>query len=188
MAGCRVAVGTSNQLKLRAVARAFTLLCNPVDALMVSVGGPTPQPVGLESVVRGAVVRARKALEEAGGDYGGGVGAGPFTLGRLAIELQAAAVVDRQRRVSLGLSQAFMVPSAWAGSVLKGVELGSIAEERTGRRGIGRTHGVIAYLTSGLVSRGDLTYEATLMALVPRLNPELYELPAADELLRSLGG
>jgi inosine/xanthosine triphosphatase len=160
----------------------MSLLCRVRDAVAVEVKGIKPQPLGLKEVLLGALVRAEQALSRAGGDYGVGVEAGPLALGDLLLELQAAAVVDGEGRVSLGLSQAFMLPRQWGLEVARGRELGVVAERDTGRRGIGRTHGIVAYLSHGLVSRGDLTYEAVVMAILPRLNNGLYELPSVDEV------
>ena len=187
MAGCRVAVGTSNEMKVRSVAQAFRVLCSPVEAVPVPVSVEWEQPIGIHQLAYGALTRAVQALEKAGADYGVGVEAGPVPVDPLPpIEVQVAAVVDAEGRVSIGVSQGFMLPSGWASRVLEGTPLGRVAEEATGRKGIGRTHGVIAYLTYGLTSRGDLTRDAVLMALVPRLNPSLYTLPRAADLLARL--
>ncbi len=185
---CSIAVGTENELKYRAVLRALANLCTVEKAVMVGVHGLKPQPVGMDEVVAGAIVRAIRALEKAETDYGVGVEAGPLLVAGIGLEVQAAAIVDVDGRLSLGLSQGFMVPSTWLEAMIEGKELGTLAEKATGRKRIGQTHGLVSYLTFGRVSRGDLTYEAVVMALIPRLNPDLYgPLPHYRSILNALG-
>ncbi len=184
---CRIGVGTSNEMKVKASVKAMRLLCGSVEAIPIPVEGLKPQPVGFRELLRGALVRAATALERASADYGVGVEAGPVLVEGVPVELQVAAIVDREGCVSIGFSQGFMLPSVWTDRVLEGVELGDIASKELKRPGIGVRQGLIAYLTSGLISRGDLTFDALVMALVPRLNPQLYKLPRLDELLARLG-
>jgi inosine/xanthosine triphosphatase len=141
---CRVAVGSTNPVKINAVRRAFRLLCSAiVEGVAVDSGVP-PQPVGFREVIAGAVNRAVNALSE-GFDYGVGVEAGLVDTGAEQIELQVAAIVGPGGRVSLGLSQGFMIPPAWVEEVHKRVELGDIAARETGRAGIGEKLGLIGF-------------------------------------------
>jgi len=187
MSECRVAVGSTNPVKVNAVKRAFRMLCTPeVRGVAVDSGVP-PQPLGFSEVVLGAFNRACNALQAAGADYGVGVEAGLVDTGVEHIEVQAAVIVDRDRRVTVGFSQGFPLPGSWVPRVKQRVELGAIAEEATRRSGIGERLGLVGYLTYGLVTRTDLTYNAVVMALIPRLNPELYrELPRVEDVRRRL--
>jgi len=45
----------------------------------------------------------------------------------------------------------------------------------TNRKSINEEIGAIGYLSRGLITRTDLTYQAIIMALIPRLNKSLYE-------------
>jgi inosine/xanthosine triphosphatase len=185
---CVVAVGSTNPVKVNAVRRAFRLLCNAkVRGVSVESGVPA-QPVGFAEVTRGAINRAHGARREAGADYGVGIEAGLVETEAEPIELQVAVIVGPGGRVSIGVSQGFMIPPAWVGEVRRRVELGEIAARETGRTGIGEKLGLIGFLTGGHVTRTDLTYNAVVMALIPWLNPDLYleRLPRIEELLRRL--
>lgn len=187
--GCRVAVGSTNPVKINAVRRAFRLLCSAVvEGVSVESGVP-PQPLGFREVIAGAVNRARSAMRIAGSDYGVGVEAGLVDTGAEHIELQAAAIMGPGGRISIGLSQGFMIPPGWVDEIRSRVELGVVASRETGRVGIGEKLGLIGFLTGGHVTRTDLTYNAVVMALVPWLNPGLYleKLPAVEEVARRLG-
>ena len=183
MGVCRVAVGSTNPVKVNAVRRALRLLCEAVvEGVAVESGVPV-QPIGLDEILRGAINRALEAQKRLSADYGVGVEAGLVEYIE-PLELQVAAVVDSNGKVSIGFSPAFPIPRSWLPELKKRIELGEIATRITGRKDIGEKLGIIGYLTRGLVTRTDLTYLAVVMALVPRLNPDLYtELPHYTELL-----
>ena len=184
---CLVAVGSTNPVKVNAVRRAIRLLClADVQGVEVDSGVP-PQPLGAHEIVLGAVNRAVNALRKLSADYGVGVEAGVIETGIEPLELQAAAIVDQEGYVTIGLSQAFPLPRDSVKELNDRVELGAIAARITGRKGIGEKLGIIGHLTAGLVTRTDLTYNAVVMALVPRLNPDLYtSLPRIDEIIERL--
>ncbi len=185
---CRVAVGSTNPVKVNAVRRAFRMLCN-ADVVGVSVDSGVPaQPVGFAEVTRGAINRAHGARSSTGAEYGVGIEAGLIETEAEPIELQVAAIIGPQGRVSIGVSQGFMIPPGWVDEVRRRVELGIIAARETGRSGIGEKLGLIGFLTGGHVTRTDLTYNAVVMALIPWMNPDLYldKLPSIGEILRRL--
>jgi inosine/xanthosine triphosphatase len=180
---CRVAVGSLNPVKVNAVKTVFKMLCE-AEIISTSVpSGVPPQPIGLKEIIEGALNRALGAREKTSADYGVGIEAGAIITAVEPLELQAAIIVDSEDKVSIGLSQVFPLPRRWLGMIKKGVELGTIASEATKRKNIGKKLGLIGYLTHGLITRTDLTRNALIMALVPRLNPQLYpELPTVEEV------
>ncbi len=176
MDACRVAVGSTNPVKVGAVARLFRLLCDPAVEPVDVDSGVAGQPVGLGETLRGALNRAVAARDRTGADYGVGMEAGVVRVaGRLVMDLQACIVVDRGGRVGVGLSPWFQVPPSWAGRLLEGEELGAVAEEVLRRVGIRSGLGVIGYLTMGLKTRLEFGEDALLMALLPFMNRGLYE-------------
>lgn len=186
-ATCKVVVGSTNPVKVNAVRRAFRLLCDPVIRGARITSGVPAQPIGLREILLGALNRSIHALEAEEADYGVGIEAGALVTDAGPVELQAAAVTDRSGRVSIGLSQGFLLPLSWLNELLDRVELEAIVAKTTGREEIGEKLGFIGYLTYGLVTRTELSYSAVLMALVPRLNPDLYsELPRAREVIERL--
>jgi len=187
MPQCSVAVGSLNPTKVYAVKRAFRILCEPVvKGVRVGSGVPS-QPIGLSEILLGAINRAKNAIEELGTDYGVGIEAGVMETVAGPLELQVAAILDRELRISIGLSQAFPLPRRWLSRLRERVELEAIVAEELGRKDIGEKLGFIGYLTHGLVTRTDLSYNAVLMALVPRLNHSIYApLPHLKEVLEAL--
>ena len=187
MERCIVAVGSKNPVKVYAVSRTMRLLCNPQVVAVDVPSSVNAQPCGLAEILLGALNRASQALASIdNAEYGVGIEAGIFLINNLVLDLQVATIVDKDNRVSIGFSQAFMMPNEWSDKLIKGVELADIASKTLSRPDIGRRLGLIGYLTQGLVTRTMLPESALLMALVPRLNSHLYELPCLDELRTTL--
>lgn len=186
-AACKVVVGSLNPVKVNAVRRAFRLLCDPVVKGTKVVSGVSAQPIGLREILLGALNRATQALKAEEADYGVGIEAGAIVADAGPIEIQVAVISDRSSRVSIGLSQGFMLPLHWLDELLDRVELEEIVTKTIRRRDVGEKLGFIGYLTYGLVTRTELSYNAVLMALVPRLNPNLYSrLPRAQDIIERL--
>ncbi len=186
-----VAVGSSNPSKVNAVRAVWKILGDAeVKGVEVETGIP-PQPIGLSQTLRGAANRALRAMDALNADYGVGIEAGlipvPSTSGYL--DLQAAVVVGPGRRASIGFSQAFELPAEWVQHIiLGGHELEDVAVEKTGIPRIGEKIGVIGWLTSGLVTRLDLSSQAVMMALIPWSRNKIYgSLIHIEKLLEKLG-
>ncbi len=175
----RIAVGSSNPVKAKAVERVFSKFYEvSVVTVPVSSGVP-PQPVGLEVTIRGAVSRARGALAASeGAELGVGIEAGliqvPGTISGY-MDQQFAAIVDRRGRVTLGGGPSFEYPSAIVAKVLgEGVEVGDAMDRLTGIHELGQKQGAIGYFSKGHLDRTALSEQAVLMALLPRVNEGLY--------------
>ncbi|WP_460123895.1 inosine/xanthosine triphosphatase [Stetteria hydrogenophila] len=180
-----MALGSGNPVKRMAVEKAFSYYFDAsVVAVPVHTGVP-PQPVGLGEVVRGAALRAVRALEKVdSAHFGVGVEAGliEFIGSTGFIEVQIAVVAGRDGRASIGLSPGFELPPWIVAEMLKGAELSSVAGIERGRRDIGEHVGYIGVKTWGRVTRHDLTEQAVIMALTPWLDDPSW-LVSVDELL-----
>lgn len=171
-----VAIGTKNPAKIEGIRRAFTRFYPDSEFRTVDTATfVRAQPFGFDQIAEGAVIRARLALTNAGGDFGVGVEAGIFMMSGSYFDHQQAAVVDGFGRASLGHSAGFMLPVAPVEKMIReGRELEHYAVELTGIREIGDKGGLIHFLTNGQVSRTDLTEQCVITALVPWLHKEVY--------------
>ncbi len=189
MTKCTVAIGTTNPIKVRAVQQAFRLLCTPSITVVEITPSVGKQPIGFCQLLQGAIERGEKAMTQARASYGVGLEAGFIEVHGFSIELQLATIIDGSNgTISVGLSSGFLLPSHWVKRILaSGEPLGVVASEETRRHDIGKRMGLVGYLSRGLVSRTDLSYEAVLMALLPLLNHSLYgSLPRIDEIKERL--
>lgn len=172
----RVAVGSTNRVKVDAVRNVFTQAFGLVDVR----GVETDQTVGRqpleEKTIEGAVRRARQAIECENADFGVGIEAGLFfnkVLGRY-LDIQYCAIVDSSGRMTVGHGPGFEYPPEVIAEVLKGNTVGETMSRITEIEDIGHKMGSVGYLSDGLIDRTSLTEIAVLMALIPRIRPELY--------------
>lgn len=174
-----VAVGSSNPVKIKAVENVFSKFFNvSVVARNVDSGVP-PQPIGAEVTIRGAICRAKAAI---GSDLSANLGVGiesgllefPSTTSGY-MDQQFAAIVDREGAITLGGGPAFEYPLAIINKVIsERIEVNDAMMALTGIRDLGRKEGAIGYFSKGCLDRTRLTEQAVLMALIPRINKDLY--------------
>ncbi|WP_456474179.1 inosine/xanthosine triphosphatase [Candidatus Pyrohabitans sp.] len=173
----RIAVGSTNPVKVKAVEEVLRAFYPEAEVFGVEVDSKVKaQPLGMEETVHGAVNRAREALEH--GELGVGIEAGlvevPFTLTGY-MDVQFCAISDGEV-ITLGAGSGFEYPPQVAREVLRGRTVGEVMEELSGIANIGRRGGAIGFLSHGKLSRRELTKQAVLMAMLPRINRELYEI------------
>jgi len=173
----KVHVGSSNRVKLEAVRRVFSQVFSgeEIEVGLVEVAPGIPaQPFG-DEVARGALARAQSALK--GADYGVGIEAGLIWNEQLNVyfDVQFCAIIDRTGLVTVGHGPGFVYPEQVIRAAKGGKTVGEAMEELTGIENIGHRMGAIGYLSRGAMDRTRLTEQAVLMALLPRIRPELYK-------------
>ena len=173
----KVAVGTDNEVKLRAVGNVFGKIYDKLQILKVQVvSGVKDQPWG-EDTVTGAKNRAAGAIEQMPeAHFGVGIEAGLIEnkTTEKFFDVQFCAIQDKSGRVTMGHGSGFYYPQEVFAGVKAGGTVGAVMTEVTGIQDIGRKQGAIGFLSRGLLSREALTEQAVLMALVPRLT-SLYD-------------
>lgn len=190
----RVVVGSQNPVKVSAVEEIFKFFYRDVEIIAekpkLSV---SEQPFSLKETLRGALERAYKPLRKYKANLGVGIEAGfikiPFTITGF-LKLEICCIVDNNDYVTVGFSSAFEFPPKVIESLLSGKakEAEEVMEKISGIKRIGEKMGAIGFLTKGLMKRKDLTKQAVLMAIIPRVNNELYnvQFPRIDEILNKL--
>ncbi|MDQ1372583.1 MAG: hypothetical protein QG582_1501 [Candidatus Thermoplasmatota archaeon] len=173
----KVAVGSTNRVKVDAVRNVFTQAFGLVEVVSVEPEhGFERQPMA-GRVLEGAILRARGAAEKTKADFGVGIEAGlvkdEFT-GRLT-DVQYCAIVDASGRMTVGHGPGFEYPPMVTKAVTEGRSVGETMSAITGIEDIGRKDGSIGFLSDGLIDRTSLSEIAVLMALIPRIRKELYE-------------
>jgi len=171
----RVHVGSNNPIKAQAVKNVFERAFGPTEVRLVSVESGVPVQPFNDDTARGACERAKKALLDA--DFGVGIEAGLIwhKALKLYFDVQFCAVVSRDGKLTIGHGSGFIYPPKVIEKVLAGRSVGDVMSELAGIEKLGYKIGAIGYLSKGLLTREELTEQAVLMALIPRLRPELYE-------------
>ncbi|MFZ5814652.1 MAG: inosine/xanthosine triphosphatase [Bacillota bacterium] len=173
---CRVAVGSTNPVKVNAVRRIFARLMPDVEVVGVEVSsGVAPQPVGEAETVAGAANRARAAREAFAADFGVGLEGGVAFEGDQCWMIGSCAVIHRDGRVGIGKGHSFLLPPAVAEGVRAGHEVGPLIDRLAGESETKKKGGAIGFLTNGAVLREDLFASLVGAAMVTFLHPELYK-------------
>jgi len=173
----RVGIGTTNAAKVSGIRKAFSLFTEyfgtPIFVPMESESGVPLQPFNYDTV-RGASRRARYALE--GNDMGVGVEAGLFEQKRLGMtfDVQYCVIIDRAGRRTVGHGMGFTHPDQVLLDVKTGMTVGASIGQLSGLKNVGRRGGAVGFLTHGRIRRSELTSQAVISALIPRINEELY--------------
>jgi inosine/xanthosine triphosphatase len=177
----RVAVGSTNPVKIKAVKN--TLKCFSIKASVKGVkvdSNAPPQPIGQNSIIKGAISRARRALRSGDFDLGVGIEAGLVNVAHVQsrfLDVEWCAIVDKRGAVTLGHSSGFEYPRVVIEAVMKEKEeIAKIMERLTGIKNIGRRMGAIGYLSRGKLNRVKFTEQAVFMAMLPHIREELYGL------------
>ncbi|MCL6643304.1 MAG: inosine/xanthosine triphosphatase [Candidatus Bipolaricaulota bacterium] len=170
----RVHVGSNNPIKAQAVKNVFERAFGPTDVRLIPVESGVPVQPFDDDTVWGACERARKALHDA--DFGVGIEAGLIwhKALKLYFDVQFCAVIGQDGRLTVGHGSGFVYPPKVIEQVRRGRTVGEVMSELTGIEKIGHQGGAIGYLSKNLLTREQLTEQAVLMALIPRIRPELY--------------
>lgn len=184
-----VGVGSTNEVKVEAVRICFEKFFGSVEVVPVQVE-VLPQPIGFRETLKGAVIRAYEALRKTHANFGVGIEAGlikvPYTITGY-VDQHVCAIVDVEDRVTLGFSMSFEFPVIVVKRILEkeAREAEEVMEVISGIKEIGRKSGAVGYLTQNKIKRIDLCVQAIISALIPRQNPELYNLdwPKVSEIL-----
>jgi inosine/xanthosine triphosphatase len=176
----KIVVGSTNPLKIRAVKNVFSQIYpeKNLEIFGKKVDSKIPaQPFDLETI-KGAMNRAKEAIQDVGIDLSVGLEAGlfhfPLTLTGY-LDIHWCVILDRKGRATLGCSPGFELPPKVVHQILKeGKEVGGAMDIFLGMRDIGRKMGAIGHLSKGILKRINLNESAIMMAMIPRINEEDY--------------
>ncbi len=184
----KACIGSTNRAKILGAQKALRLI-GVSEIIPVKVETGIDQPIGFKEMLELAIFRAEEALKRASADYGVGIEGGVLFDVGYPIEGQVAIVLDREGFFGIGFSSLFPLPREFS-QLLKKYPLGEIMAMRLGIRDIGKTYGAIGYFTMGDMTRIELSYQATLMAIIPFLKKGFFKerLKIADlkKILKTL--
>lgn len=171
-----VKVGSMNPVKLKATLNVLSRIYDSVEVNPVEVNSGVPdQPIGLDQTIEGAINRAKGAYSKSC-DLGVGIESGllktPHTITGY-IDLQWCAIYDGEK-MTLGVSAGFEYPPSVIEEVFKGREVGDVMDQLTGVDDLGEKMGAVSYLSQGMLNRTENTEQCVLMAMIPRMNKEVY--------------
>jgi inosine/xanthosine triphosphatase len=171
-----VVVGSKNPVKTNATKNILEKIYGNVNIMSVDADSQVPhQPFGKEETIQGAINRAKNAYCD-DFDLSVGIESGLMETPKSItgyIDLQWCAIFDGEK-ITLGVSAGFEYPPGVIEKVLNGVEVGDVMDKVTGVDKLGQKTGAVSYLSKGMLDRTENTEQCVLMAMIPRMNEEIY--------------
>jgi inosine/xanthosine triphosphatase len=164
-----LAVGSTNPSKLQGVEQVARKVFKSFRVRGIKVRAMISGQPFDDDTVNGAIHRAEAAKAKLKADYGIGLESGLFRYRRRYFDCQVCAVYDGEN-VTIGYSMAFEIPSELGREMEKrGKTMSEVFTKLSGIRRIGRKKGAVGYLSRGLAERTDMTKQAFLSAMIPRM-------------------
>ncbi len=169
----KIAVGTTNPVKLQAVHAVFALLFpdKTCEVLGVKVSsGVNDQPMSDTESVKGARTRAKAAFQAIkGADFGVGLEGGLEQVENLWFTGNIACVVSNSK-TGYGMSPKVLIPQELMDEISNGHDLSEAMHTVTGIADIGKKQGLLGYVTMGHITRQSASEQAIVAALASILN------------------
>jgi inosine/xanthosine triphosphatase len=171
----RAVVGSRNPAKIEAVRRALARLAPGCAVEAVDVpSGVADQPVGDHATREGARNRAKAALAATDADIAFGLEGGVEHEPPVVWLVSWVAAVTRDGGSGDASGLRMPLPSAVAGRLAAGDELGTIIDDLFAVSASKQHSGAVGLLTEGFVSRTEAFADLVAMACAPLLRPDLY--------------
>jgi inosine/xanthosine triphosphatase len=173
----RIAVGSKNPVKLKAVERIVKRIWPDAEIIAVETGsGVSAMPTTDDEAIAGATNRAKEALRAARADFGVGIEGGTAVT-RYGMFLSGWAVVaSKDGRLSLGSGGRLILPRVLMAKISQGEELGPAMDRIAGTSNIKQREGAIGLLTKNLVIREEALAIGVANAFAKFISPEYYNL------------
>lgn len=164
----KIALGSKNPAKLKAVKTAFEKMFPNDELIFVSLevdSGVADQPLNDEETVKGAINRAKRALESAKADYGVGVEGGIHKVDSYWLTGNIAAVVTKNGNTGVGISTRVALPKQVQAEIERGAELNTAIASVYGLQDVGKKGGVLGLFTNGHTTRATASCDAVIAAI-----------------------
>lgn len=183
-----ICVGSLNPTKINATKIAFGKYFDNIQIYNVKVDSKvSDQPIGLKKILKGAITRAKSALNFLinekmvnQGTFGVGIEAGlvnvPYSNTNY-MDLQFCAIIDEKKQLSLGSGVAFEYPQSVIDQILKNTnkEIGGIMGKLAGNMNLKNESGANSFLSNNAITRTEILTQAVICALLPYMNKSLYQ-------------
>ncbi len=171
----RIAIGSTNRVKCRAVEAVLRPLYPNAEFVSVAVSSGVPaQPIGDVQTRAGALNRARAALRQTEATLGVGLEGGVQETEFGMMTTAWCVILSAEGRLGVGGNACTLLPEAVAQRVRNGAELGEAMDWLTRRQDTKHQNGAIGILTDNLETRQSAYEVIVRLALAPFRRPHWY--------------
>jgi inosine/xanthosine triphosphatase len=172
----KIVVGSKNPVKINAAKTAISAVFSLEQVECVGLNAPSnvaEQPMTSDATQLGAINRIKYCQQQTQADFyvaiEGGVDQfeyGPATFAFVAIA--------NHKQLSIGRSCNLPLPPEIYQALKNGEELGHVMDRFFNTNNVKQKGGAIGLLTNGLATSESVYHQATLLAMAPFINPDLY--------------
>jgi inosine/xanthosine triphosphatase len=172
-----IAVGSTNPTKIRPVKTVFSKHFKNVIVKGVAVdSGVDDQPMTDEDMYKGALTRAKEAIEKVkGAVYGVGIEGGLHKYSYGWFERSLIVIVNKKGDIGIGSSGGLALPNRIIKRIHAGKNLEETVDELFGTKNIGQSIGMFGLMTNGVVTRAQGVAHGVAFALARFLHSDLYD-------------
>lgn len=174
----KVAVGSTNPVKINAVRQAFQKVWPEKKWEVVGVevrSGVSNQPMSDEESIKGAKNRAKAAIKKTNAEFGIGLEGGLHKTNGLWFDTGWVVVIDKKGTLGIGTSIRMQSPPVMMKYVKKGMELGEIDDMLFGVKNTKHKQGHFGLMSKGVLLREEAYQHGVISALTRFLHPKLFE-------------
>ena len=172
-----IAVGSTNPTKIRPVKTIFSKQFKNVAVKGVKVdSGVRDQPMSDDDMYKGALTRAKNAIERIpGASFGVGIEGGLHKYSYGWFERSLIVIVNKKGEIGVGSSGGLALPSRIIKHIHEGKNLEEAVDELFGTKHVGESIGMFGLMTDKVVTRSSGVAHGVAFALARFLHAELYK-------------
>lgn len=174
----KIAVGSTNPVKIEAVTAAFNAVwpAEEWDVIGYKVdSGVSNQPMSDEESIQGAENRAAGAIKTMAADYAVGLEGGLQEINGLYFDCGWVVVIDKDGLKGIASSPKIIVSPVEMDLIRQGKELGEVDDITFGKSNCKQAEGHYGLMTNNVFTRSEALKTAVICALARFINKNLFD-------------
>lgn len=171
-----IAVGSTNPTKIQPVVEIFSHHYKNCKVKGVSVAsGIADQPMDIDEMYKGALNRAKNALQKVkGAQYGVGIEGGLHKHSFGWFEHSIVVIINKKGQIGIGASGGLVLPEIIMESIHNGKNLEEAIDSHFKTNKVGEGIGMFGIMTKGIVTRSEGVKHGVAFALARFLHEDVY--------------
>lgn len=150
----KIIIGSQNPAKITAVKNCFS---NENEFLALDVpSGVSGQPFSDDETIKGAINRAKAALNRGNGDIGIGLEGGVQETSFGLLICNWGAIISKEGQPIIAGGARLPLPEEIAIRLRAGEELGPVMEDYAKKKNVRKQEGAVGIFTNGMVNRSEM--------------------------------
>lgn len=173
-----IAVGSTNPTKIQPVTEIFSHHYKNCQVKGVAVpSGIADQPMNIDEMYKGALNRAKNALQKVkGASYGVGIEGGLHKHSFGWFEHSIVVIINKKSQIGIGASGGLVLPEIIMESIHKGKNLEEAIDAHFKTNKVGEGIGMFGIMTKSIVTRSEGVKHGVAFAFARFLHEDVYQV------------